>query len=471
MRDEPIDSPRKKVVGYVLSRVEEFDHFAVAIDSPPYHRKLKLPDYKSGRDEKPASFYEERLRCIEDLTALGVHLFAVDGYEADDICAALVCDDALANAVGDHDWTILSSDKDLFQLLDPSVHQVSLQTGKTITVDSLRERWDITPAQVQAFLALMGDSADNIPGVKGIGPKKATELLAKHGDIDGLLHDLQHAATQFTPALATNLRNAAPNLRLWQELCTLDRAVDIDALRMLKPIVATGEAAFNPDQRHEEDPMHKDEYEDDRISEVGAGPDEADPGPPERESAPRTTAALATVAPRDWSKQLEPRDWSEAWRAAGMVVAARMFTNKFGSREQTCVVIMAGRARGLDMWTSLDGISIVKGNPFFSSALIIGMAQSHHECIYLRPVGEQSATSATWETMRRGWTEPLSMSYTIEQARLAGLVQRNTPWETRPAEMLLKQAGRVTARAAFSDIVGGLYDPEEIAEQWEQVAS
>ncbi len=498
LKDEPLDSAQMKTVAYILSRLAEYTHTAICIDSPPYRRTKTFPDYKGQREPKPKTYYEELRRALDELRGHGLHIFGSPGYEADDIIATFVADDGLSHALGCHDVTIISADKDLRQLLNPDVELRSFQTGSLTTVDSLLEQWGITPLQVPDFLALCGDKADNIPGVRLVGPKKATALLESHTCIADLMVAVgaEDAADNFTAMLLSALKAAAPNIQQWLELVTLERDAPINTLQLLEPVKPSATNSFDPDERYEETMSQPpDDFDDARIGSgtktppvpppvpseqqpldepappaPASAPQPTPPAPAEPAPAPQPTKALVkaeVLAPVQWSHALEPLNWDDAWRASGLVKAARWFQTKFGSREETTLAIMAGRARGWDMWSSLQNIDIIKGRPSFSSASIIAMAQSHPQCIYLRPVIIE-AKSCTWEAMRIGWVEPLRMTYTYEQAELAGLTKpskRGEPsmWVKRSQEMCTKQAGRMLARVAFADVCAGMYSPDEQA--------
>ena len=231
-----------------------------------------------------------------------------------------------------------------------------------------------------------------------------------------------------------------------------------------------------------------DDYDDARIGGTAPAPEHSppiyppqEPTPPAPPSAPQpsqpVTKAMARVSPvaGPWSQRLEPVTFNttagdpalSVWRSASLIVSARWFATKFSSREEISLVIMAGAARGWDVWSSLQNIDIIKGRPSFSSASIIAMAQSHAACVYLRPVLIEMR-SCTWEAMRTGWTEPLRMTYTYEQAKLAGLTNPSrkgepSQWDKRPQEMCTKQAGRMLARVAFADVCAGMYSADELA--------
>ncbi|MGL4987021.1 MAG: DNA polymerase I [Treponemataceae bacterium] len=161
--------------------------FAVAaFDSriPTFRHKL-FEDYKATRPKTPEDLHAQ-IPVIEDiLNALGIPILRCDGYEADDVIATF------AKLCKQKDWDcrILSGDKDLMQLVDDnvSVLKPDRQGGwQSIDTQGVIQEWGIKPSQMQDYLALTGDSADNIPGVKGIGDKTALKLLAEYGSLDAI---------------------------------------------------------------------------------------------------------------------------------------------------------------------------------------------------------------------------------------------------------------------------------------------
>ncbi len=164
-----------------------FTHLAVALDrGEPTFRHAADGDYKAGRLETPADFQVDMANLVELLAALHIAVVTAPGYEADDVLGTLAkqaADDGLP-------VKILSGDQDLFQLVNERVHVLHLnsQTGRPVEVTpaTVVAKLGITPAQVVDYKALCGDSSDNIPGVRGIGPKTAVALLQQYATLDEL---------------------------------------------------------------------------------------------------------------------------------------------------------------------------------------------------------------------------------------------------------------------------------------------
>lgn len=144
-------------------------------------RKRLLPQYKENRKPNDVPLKEPGFRLIKEfLTLANVHQEAQEGFEADDVIAA-VCHAYDST----HDIVILSADKDLLQLVGPNVKQ--MRFGPTGTKPDLWTEWDVlreygcAPKRLPLLMALMGDKSDNIPGIEGIGPKKGIKILKEGG--------------------------------------------------------------------------------------------------------------------------------------------------------------------------------------------------------------------------------------------------------------------------------------------------
>jgi len=150
------------------------------------YRQAIYADYKAHRPPAPEALTEQMPRCRELVQAAG--LAAVDhyGYEADDVIGTLVgMVRGRTRAV-----TIITGDKDLAQLLGPDDRWYNPMRQSVMAYGDVQRRFGVRPTQVADWLALTGDTSDNIPGVPGIGPRIAANLLRKHGSIDGIYQNL-----------------------------------------------------------------------------------------------------------------------------------------------------------------------------------------------------------------------------------------------------------------------------------------
>ncbi|MBO3758539.1 DNA polymerase I [Ciceribacter sp. L1K22] len=159
-------------------------HFAVIFDySSKTFRKEIYEAYKANRSAPPEDLVPQFGLIREATRAFNLPCIETEGFEADDIIATYA---RRAEAAG-ADVTIISSDKDLMQLVTPNVHMYDSMKDKQIGIPDVIEKWGVPPEKMIDLQSLTGDSTDNIPGIPGIGPKTAAQLLEQFGDLDTLL--------------------------------------------------------------------------------------------------------------------------------------------------------------------------------------------------------------------------------------------------------------------------------------------
>ena len=190
-------------------------HMAVILDASSKTFRNDLYDqYKAHRPPPPEDLVPQ-FPMIRDATrAFSIPCIETEGLEADDIIA---CYAKAALAQG---WavTIVSSDKDLMQLIEPGLDMYDTMNNRRLGADYVVEKFGVGPDRLGDVLALMGDSVDNVPGVTGVGPKTASKLILEHGDLEGVLA----AAPAMKPGkLRDNLIAQAENARLSKVLVTL----------------------------------------------------------------------------------------------------------------------------------------------------------------------------------------------------------------------------------------------------------
>ena len=204
------------------------DYLVVALDvsgDRGTFRSEIYPEYKATRPPAPEDLPVQVERCLSMLEAMGVPVIGAEGFEADDVIASVI--DRLRDDFPDLKVRIVSKDKDLKQLLadgERAVEMYDVHTDTVIDTEALREEAGIEPSQVVDMLALMGDTVDNVPGVEGVGPKTAAQLIAKYGTLDELLAH----ADEIKGKRGERLREAAGRLPLSRELVTLRHDVDVD---------------------------------------------------------------------------------------------------------------------------------------------------------------------------------------------------------------------------------------------------
>lgn len=205
-----------------LMKSKEPDYLVFCYDrKEPSFRKDLDPNYKANRTEMPDDLAPQipYIKTVAQL--MGIPGFEVERYEADDIIGA-VTDFARRNHL---EVVIVSGDKDFGQLIEPGV--TLYDTMKEVVYDSagVKEKWGIEPKQVIDYLALVGDSSDNIPGVAGVGPKGAQKLLADFGTLENIYKNLDKISSA---SLREKLITSKDNAFLSQKLVTIAKDVPLD---------------------------------------------------------------------------------------------------------------------------------------------------------------------------------------------------------------------------------------------------
>ncbi len=194
-------------------------HIACIFDAGRETFRNKIyPEYKAHRPPAPEELVPQFPLIRDAVKAFNVASIEIDNYEADDLIATYARD--VVNAGGD--VTIISSDKDLMQLIRPGVVMFDGMKAKKIGPDEVREKFGVAPDKVIDVQALAGDSTDNVPGVPGIGVKTAAELIGEYGDLDTLL---ARAGEIKQPKRREKLIEFAEQARISRELVTLKQDV------------------------------------------------------------------------------------------------------------------------------------------------------------------------------------------------------------------------------------------------------
>ncbi|WP_046864084.1 DNA polymerase I [Microvirga massiliensis] len=219
-------------------------HLAIVLDkSEDTHRRELYAEYKGHRPDAPDDLKVQMPLMREAVRAFGLEPIEQERYEADDLIATYTQEAKARGA----DVLIISSDKDLMQLVGPLVRFYDFESGtkgkpgyrpeRNLDEAAVTERWEgIPPEQIGDVLALMGDTSDNVPGVPGIGLKTAAQLIKEYGDLETLL---SRAAEIKQPKRRETLIEHAEMARLSRKLVTLDceapLPVSLDDLRLPEP--------------------------------------------------------------------------------------------------------------------------------------------------------------------------------------------------------------------------------------------
>ena len=197
------------------------EYVAFVSDAPgPTFRDALYDQYKANRPPMPDDLGAQVEPMLAIVSALGFPILRITGVEADDVIGTLT-EQAHAQGI---DVEISTGDKDLAQLVRPGVTLVNTMTNTTMDDAGVMEKFGVRPDQIVDYLALVGDSVDNVPGVPKCGPKTAAKWLAEYGTLDGVIA----SADKIGGKIGENLRAALPQLPLSKELVSIRLTVPLE---------------------------------------------------------------------------------------------------------------------------------------------------------------------------------------------------------------------------------------------------
>lgn len=346
----------------------------------------------------------------------------------------------------------------------PEIKIISLD-GSLITKDGVLAEDGIEPYEYRDFAALMG--------INGIGKVKAAEIVkAPHlahtrakprtlGVSQIVSMCAQGALMSHLPHSQKLVERAAVDgtLKVLQRLTQLRTDAPIDGRELWTHLKAQRKGQIMTTEPIDIPPA------DDTLPGSAPAP-EPEPSEPISEQlchampAPEPSQSTAIIpVDADWTKELEPRNANDAKRLAKNVLESGLFKG-YGTAQAAFLVIMAGREFGLGTMASLRSFHIVENRPCLSAQAMMGLCLRHPSCEYFM-VTERSSTSVTVEAKRTSWPKAAHSTFTLEDAKQAGLTGRQN-WQKYPRAMLTNRAIAEAARFWFPDVVGGLYDPDEV---------
>jgi DNA polymerase-1 len=238
----PLSNSKGEPTGAVLGvlnmlnkmiKEESPERIAVVFDAPGRtFRDDLFEQYKAHRAPMPDDLRSQVQPLLDVVAAMGLPLLRVAGVEADDVIGTL----AKQGAESGYDVLISTGDKDMAQLVGPRIGLVNTMSNTRLDRAGVKAKFDVFPEQIVDYLALVGDSSDNIPGITGVGPKTAAKWLTQYQTLDELI---AHAG-DVGGKVGENLRNGLAILELSRKLATIDTALELD-------ITADGLAAGAPD--------------------------------------------------------------------------------------------------------------------------------------------------------------------------------------------------------------------------------
>jgi DNA polymerase-1 len=225
------------VINMLHKLLREFPttQLAVVFDAPgKTFRDELFAEYKSHRPPMPDDLRAQIEPLLQAVTGMGLPLLRISGVEADDVIGTLA-----RNAAREGKSVLISTgDKDMAQLVDEHVTLINTMTELRMDRDGVKAKFDVYPEQIIDYLALVGDSSDNIPGIDKVGPKTAAKWLSTYQTLDNLVAK----AAELSGKVGENLRAGLETLALSRKLATIDTALDLkltaDALTRREPDTA-----------------------------------------------------------------------------------------------------------------------------------------------------------------------------------------------------------------------------------------
>ena len=226
---------------FLIRILDDFqpDYIGVVFDAGDSYRTEIYPEYKATREKMPEELALSLQHCRDVVEGFRVPAIQVEGWEADDVIGTLARQAALEGIR----TVIVSGDKDFYQLIDDLTHLLNPGRGGAsgieetfVTPASANERLGVAPEYVTDYLALIGDSSDNIPGVRGIGPKTAPGLIERFGHLESILeHTQEIESKRVRGALEQYVDNASMSKQLVTIRMDVPIELDLDGLRREPP--------------------------------------------------------------------------------------------------------------------------------------------------------------------------------------------------------------------------------------------
>jgi DNA polymerase-1 len=219
------------VLGYLrtllrIIKERKPEYMASAFEGDRSFRNTMFAGYKANRKQTPQDLEAQFEYCRRITEAIGVASFEVSDYEADDVIGTIA---TRMSALG-HPVVVVTGDKDMSQLVGPNVQVYDIAKEHWLDENGVREKFGVAPSQIPDLLALHGDHIDNIPGVEGVGPKTARQILAMCRTVDELASAELPTTVSFRgrDEILKRIRENMDRLRISRQLATICREVPVE---------------------------------------------------------------------------------------------------------------------------------------------------------------------------------------------------------------------------------------------------
>ena len=455
-RGRDFDKPRTATIEAIRRFRDGHDRVAICCDSGKSFRSQIWTSYKANRPDRGEAYRNQIRLTIEALASDGCSVFRAPQYkgelyaEADDVIGSLC---AWAYESG-HAVTILSSDKDLMQLVSDSVtllRPMAKPEEQVFGPAEVKAKLGIPPHLVPHWLALAGDKSDNYKPYEGIGDKRAVDLLTEYGS--ALAVFARADMTTLTGILGAKLAESfvaagEEPARRALEVATIVRDLPLDFETL------AGEPVFQK-----------------------AIPMDTQPIEPTPELQPHPVQQAQTVALAQTAQTRQQIDRSSPWALqptgqkglvdfAGYVVDSRLFPN-IKDHAAAIVVIAWGQNLGVPAMIALSQAYVVHGRVGWGAQFITGLVKNNPSCVKFY-VSETDEKHAAVVYQRRGEPEGKYV-FTFDKADKRGLTKdtrngEHSMWKKYPEIMCRWSALRECARMVWPDVVTGVYTPDELTD-------
>ncbi len=465
-RGRDFDKPRVSTVAAIRRFREGHDRVAICCDSGRSFRTQIWESYKANRTDRGEAYRAQLAQTIEALSQDGCSVFKAPKYsgdlyaEADDVIGSL-CQWAYESG---HSVTILSSDKDLLQLVNSQVCVLRPldKEHKLYDEAAVLEKFGLPPCKIPDYLALAGDVSDNFKPYPGIGDTRAVALVSKYGHALGMFDGavvMAELVQLLGQKLAESFVAAGPEpARKALQVATIVRDLPLDFERLTGEPVRT---APEEEQQTMNETTAEPQRVEPAVSETAL--QHAAPQTPSKaeaaQSVERSVAHHVAASFPGCPYWMQEGFISNLWRVASAFFQAGLFPN-FANAQQIMTVGMMAFEDGIGIATALQHAYPVYGRLCWSATYLLMRAESSGT-VEVFDVVTSTDKECVIRCRRKGRAEKI-VKFAFDEAVRAGLVKAGGNWTKWPVEMLLARCIARALRQEWRDKVGGRYVPEEL---------